>query len=99
MTKNIGSPLAVSHEADKRNITFTLLTIFYAGACACGGNITEFVISFYNLKSITTFSNELNMNTYLFKFTLHPWSEDSSVGIETGYGLKDRGVGVRVPVG
>jgi hypothetical protein len=25
-------------------------------------------------------------------------SRDSSVGIETGYGLNDRGVGVRVPV-
>jgi hypothetical protein len=27
------------------------------------------------------------------------WSRDSSVGITTGYGLDDRGVGVRVPVG
>jgi hypothetical protein len=27
------------------------------------------------------------------------WSRDSSVGIATGYGLADRGVGVRVPVG
>jgi hypothetical protein len=27
------------------------------------------------------------------------WSRDSSVGIATGYGLDDRGVGVRVPVG
>jgi hypothetical protein len=26
-------------------------------------------------------------------------SRDSSVGIATGYGLDDRGVGVRVPVG
>jgi hypothetical protein len=26
-------------------------------------------------------------------------SRDSSVGIVTGYGLDDRGVGVRVPVG
>jgi hypothetical protein len=26
-------------------------------------------------------------------------SQDSSVGIATGYGLGDRGVGVRVPVG
>jgi hypothetical protein len=33
---------------------------------------------------------------------LHPLltsSRDSSVGIATGYGLDDRGVGVRVPVG
>jgi hypothetical protein len=27
------------------------------------------------------------------------WNRDSSVGIATGYGLDDRGVGVRVPVG
>jgi hypothetical protein len=27
------------------------------------------------------------------------WSRDSSVGTATGYGLNDRGVGVRVPVG
>jgi hypothetical protein len=27
------------------------------------------------------------------------WSRDSAVGIATGYGLDDRGVGVRVPVG
>jgi hypothetical protein len=27
------------------------------------------------------------------------WSRDSSVGIATGYGLDDRGVGVRVPTG
>jgi hypothetical protein len=26
-------------------------------------------------------------------------SQDSAVGIATGYGLDDRGVGVRVPVG
>jgi hypothetical protein len=27
------------------------------------------------------------------------WSWDSAVGIATGYGLDDKGVGVRVPVG
>jgi hypothetical protein len=27
------------------------------------------------------------------------WSRDSKVGIATGYGLEDRGIGVRVPVG
>jgi hypothetical protein len=27
------------------------------------------------------------------------WSRDSAVGIATGYGLDDRGVGVRFPVG
>jgi hypothetical protein len=27
------------------------------------------------------------------------WSQDSSVGVATGYGLEDGGVGVRVPVG
>jgi hypothetical protein len=27
------------------------------------------------------------------------WNRDSSVGIATGYGLDDRGVGIRVPVG
>jgi hypothetical protein len=30
---------------------------------------------------------------------LHIRSRDSEVGIATGYGLDDRGVGVRVPVG
>jgi hypothetical protein len=28
-----------------------------------------------------------------------PGSRDSSVGIETGYGLDDRGVGFRIPIG
>jgi hypothetical protein len=32
-------------------------------------------------------------------FTTIPWSRDSAVGIATGYGLDDRAVGVRVPVG
>jgi hypothetical protein len=31
--------------------------------------------------------------------TIPSWSQDSVVGIGTGYGLDDRGVGVRVPVG
>jgi hypothetical protein len=31
--------------------------------------------------------------------TLNLWRRDSSVGIETGYGLDDRGVGVPVPGG
>jgi hypothetical protein len=35
---------------------------------------------------------------YLF-LTLFGWSRDSVVGIATGYGLDDRGVVVRVPVG
>jgi hypothetical protein len=34
----------------------------------------------------------------LKRYTLYR-SRDSSVGIATGYGLDDRGVGVRVPVG
>jgi hypothetical protein len=33
------------------------------------------------------------MSTYIM------WSRDSAVGIATGYGLDERGVGVRVPVG
>jgi hypothetical protein len=44
------------------------------------------------------------LNTYTLSsdfyyiFLIHK-SRDSSVGIATGYGLDDRGVGVRVPVG
>jgi hypothetical protein len=34
----------------------------------------------------------------LWYYTMN-WSRDSSVGIATSYGLDDRGVGVRVPVG
>jgi hypothetical protein len=40
---------------------------------------------------------------FLFQYfslaTGQVWSRDSSVGIATGYGLDDRGVGVRVQVG
>jgi hypothetical protein len=38
-------------------------------------------------------------NEYLLNLTTDQVSWDSSVGIATGYGLNDRGVGVRVPVG
>jgi hypothetical protein len=30
--------------------------------------------------------------------TINNWSQDSAVGIATGYGLDDRRVGVRIPV-
>jgi hypothetical protein len=36
---------------------------------------------------------------YIFAFITKKVSWDSVVGIETGYGMDDRGVGVRVPVG
>jgi hypothetical protein len=36
---------------------------------------------------------------YLQWFLYYWWSRDSVVGIATGYGLDDRGVGVRIPVG
>jgi hypothetical protein len=35
----------------------------------------------------------------LFSFISAPGTRDSAVGIATDYGLDDRGVGVRVPVG
>jgi hypothetical protein len=38
-------------------------------------------------------------NSYIKFAAFSSRSRDSSVGIETGYGLNDRGVGVRVPVG
>jgi hypothetical protein len=40
-----------------------------------------------------------NVATVKLRFIRHYVSRDSAVGIETGYGLDDRGVGVRVPVG
>jgi hypothetical protein len=36
---------------------------------------------------------------YFLKLPYRFWSQDSVVGIATGYGLDDRGVRVRVPVG
>jgi hypothetical protein len=36
---------------------------------------------------------------YMAILLVHWRSRDSSVGIVTGYGLDDRGIGVRVPVG
>jgi hypothetical protein len=38
------------------------------------------------------------LQRFLYAFG-NVWSRDSSVGIVTGYGMDDRGVGVRVPVG
>jgi hypothetical protein len=38
------------------------------------------------------------MHRYLIN-KLQDWSRDSSVGIGAGYGLDDRGIGFRVPVG
>jgi hypothetical protein len=43
---------------------------------------------------------QLNVKLKLkLKRQYNVWSRDSSVGIASGYGLVDRGVGVRVPVG
>jgi hypothetical protein len=40
------------------------------------------------------------LSEYIFPLLFHIWKiRDSSVGIATGYGLDDRGVGVRVPEG
>jgi hypothetical protein len=36
--------------------------------------------------------------TLYISYVLYPGSRDSLVGIATGYGLEDRGVGIRVPV-
>jgi hypothetical protein len=36
---------------------------------------------------------------FLSQITIFRQNRDSAVGIATGYGLDDRGVGVRVPVG
>jgi hypothetical protein len=41
----------------------------------------------------------LLQNVYFFLVYFNDSSRDSSVGTATGYGLDDRGVGVRVPVG
>jgi hypothetical protein len=35
----------------------------------------------------------------IYTLNVYEWSRDSVVGIATSYGLDDRGVGVRVPVG
>jgi hypothetical protein len=51
-----------------------------------------------NVPSSQTFRSYKYKNVVLlFNRTLEGW--DSSVGIATGYGLDNRGVGVRVPVG
>jgi hypothetical protein len=36
---------------------------------------------------------------YYYYYYYYYWSQDGVVGIATGYGLDDRGVGVRVPIG
>jgi hypothetical protein len=40
-------------------------------------------------------SEDLDLASVLYSI----WSRDSVVGIATSYGLDDRGVGVRIPVG
>jgi hypothetical protein len=49
----------------------------------------------------TTLQSLLVGSWPLFQFlnVYSPWSRNSSVSIATGYGLDDRGVGFRVPVG
>jgi hypothetical protein len=42
---------------------------------------------------------EATRNLYILNFLQPVRSWDSAVGIATGYGLDDRGVGVQVPVG
>jgi hypothetical protein len=44
---------------------------------------------------------EVSLNTqgFIFRKAVYSRSRDSVVDIATGYGLNDRGVGVRVPVG
>jgi hypothetical protein len=56
--------------------------------------ITKVVINIYEVVILSHF--EYN---YYRKEPICPRSRDSAVGIATGYGLYDRGVGVRVPVG
>jgi hypothetical protein len=46
---------------------------------------------------MTRYRNQLILKIILIR--IHIMSRDSVVGIATGYGLDDRGVGVRVPVG
>jgi hypothetical protein len=41
----------------------------------------------------------LDGTTFISSNTHNIRSRDSAVGVATGYGLDDRGVGVRVPVG
>jgi hypothetical protein len=43
--------------------------------------------------------NNVDISNTLFVDCLTGKSRDSAAGIATGYGLDDRGVGIRVPVG
>jgi hypothetical protein len=58
--------------------------------CSSGNYLQELITDFYNSLLINT-CFYIDINIYK--------SRDSIVGIATGYGLDDRGVGVRVPVG
>jgi hypothetical protein len=53
-------------------------------------NFINFVIIFYHF---------INLLKQSAKYHCNLSSRDSGVGIATSYGLDDRGVGVRVPVG
>jgi hypothetical protein len=57
-------------------------------------------LSSVSFSSFSFFISSSFFAVMLLFLLLHlPRSRDSSVGIATGYGLDDRGVGVRVPVG
>jgi hypothetical protein len=77
--------------------TFTTLhwlavSLFSGRGIIWGGGVKRFELKPVLLQKETTF--------FFFCYRqLMPGSRDSVVGIPTGYGLDDRGVGVRVPVG
>jgi hypothetical protein len=62
---------------------------------------TYFLHTYPPLNIVTTVTEHLKQLTVIYFGTLHNKfrSRNSIVGMATGYGLNDRGVGVRVPVG
>jgi hypothetical protein len=79
----------------------TLTSLF--GHLRCGFSLADYtniklnILRIFNGRRVK-FSQQLHPKAFKMK-VIHRIYRDSAVGIATGYGLDDRGVGVRVPVG
>jgi hypothetical protein len=63
--------------------------------CTVGHSLLPGLHLLHVVRNIVKFWGRATINRVWIGY----WSWDSSDGIATGYGLDDRGVGVRVPVG
>jgi hypothetical protein len=77
--------------------------IIYGYSGKSGVSTCLHFIKLYNQNCVTRLRIQCQVSSYAFALLtspiFSPMSRDSSVGIATCYGLGDRGVGVRVPIG